>query len=162
MLNGPNVMLGYYEDKEATGEILKDGWFYTGDLGYIDKDGFVFITGRKKNVIVLKNGKNIYPEEIEVLISGLPYAVENMVFGKPREDDYILSLKLVYNEEYVKSKFGDIAEDELKQIIWQDVKEINKTLPNYKHIKNLIITSEPMIKTTTSKVKRYEEIGKEK
>lgn len=157
---GPNVMLGYYEDEEATNEVLKDGWFYTGDLGYIDKDGFIFIAGRKKNVIVLKNGKNIYPEELEMLINDLPYVDESMVFGMPKDDDLVVSVKVVYNETYVKQKFGDISEDALKDIIWKDIKEINSRLTTYKHIKNLIITKEPMIKTTTAKVKRFEEMKK--
>ena len=154
---GPNVMLGYYENKEATDEVLKDGWFHTGDLGYIDKDGFVFITGRKKNVIVLKNGKNIYPEELELLINNLSYVAESMVYGKPKDDDLLLSVKIVYNEEYVKEKYPNISEEKLKEIIWNDIKEINKKLPNYKHIKNLVITNEPMVKTTTAKIKRFEE-----
>lgn len=157
---GPNVMLGYYEMEEETAKVLKDGWFYTGDLGYIDKDGFLFITGRKKNVIVLKNGKNVYPEEIELLISTLPYVSENMVFGAPKDDDLVLSAKIVYNKDYVKEKYGDISESDLKDIIWKDIKKINSGLSNYKHIKNLIITNEPMIKTTTQKVKRFEEIKK--
>ena len=157
---GPNVMLGYYEMLEETAKVLKDGWFYTGDLGYIDKDGFVFITGRKKNVIVLKNGKNIYPEEIEQLVANLPYVEENMVFGKEKDDDLLVSVKIVYNKEYVKEKYNDISEEDLKDIIWKDIKQINKTLPQYKYIKNLIITDEPMIKTTTQKVKRHEEMKK--
>ena len=157
---GPNVMLGYYEMEEETAKVLKDGWFYTGDLGYIDKDGFLFITGRKKNVIVLKNGKNVYPEEIELLISTLPYVSENMVFGAPKDDDLVLSAKIVYNKDYVKEKYGDISESDLKDIIWKDIKKINSGLSNYKHIKNLIITDEPMVKTTTQKVKRFEEIKK--
>lgn len=164
IVKGPNVMLGYYENKEATDDVLKEingeKWFYTGDLGYIDKDGFLFITGRKKNVIVLKNGKNIYPEEIELLVNNLPYVAESMVFGLPKDDDLLLSLKLVYNKEYVKEKYGDINNEDLKQKIWTDIKNINKTLTNYKHIKNLIITDEAMIKTTTAKIKRQEEIKK--
>jgi len=157
----PNVMLGYYDDEEATAEILKEGWFYTGDLGYIDDDGFLFITGRKKNVIVLKNGKNIYPEELEAKLSTLEYVAESMVFGKPKGDDLVISAKIVYNKEYVAEKYPNVNEEELKEIIWKDIKEINKGLTNYKHIKDLIITSEPMIKTSTAKIKRYEEIKKE-
>ena len=153
-------MLGYYEMPEETEKVLKDGWFYTGDLGCIDKDGFIFITGRKKNVIVLKNGKNIYPEEIEQLIANLPYVEENMVFGKEKGDDLLVSVKIVYNKEYVEEKYPNISEEELKEIIWKDIKEINKTLPQYKYIKNLVITEEPMIKTTTAKVKRHEEMKK--
>lgn len=155
---GPNIMLGYYEDGEATNEVLKDGWFHTGDLAKIDKDGFIFITGRKKNVIVLKNGKNVYPEELEVLINNLPYVAESMVFGLPKDDDLVVSVKIVYNENYVKEKYGDISEEELREIIWKDIKEINKGVPTYKYIKNLIVTSEPMVKTTTAKVKRFEEM----
>ena len=157
---GPNIMLGYYEMEEETSKVLKDGWFYTGDLGYIDKDGFLFITGRKKNVIVLKNGKNIYPEEIELLINNLPYSAESMVFGLPKDDDLVLSAKIVYNKDYIEEKYGNISQTDLKDIIWKDIKNINSTLAKYKHIKNLIITDEPMIKTTTQKVKRYEEMKK--
>ena len=154
---GPNVMLGYYEMPEETKKVLKDGWFCTGDLGYLDKDGFLFITGRKKNVIVLKNGKNVYPEELELLINALPYVAESMVFGMPKDDDLVVSVKIVYNKEYVQDKYPNLSQDELKELIWKDIKEINNTLANYKHIKNLIITDEPMIKTTTQKIKRFEE-----
>lgn len=157
---GPNVMLGYYKNEEATEEVLKDGWFHTGDLGYVDKDGYVFITGRKKNVIVLKNGKNVYPEELELLVNNLPYVDECMVFGYPKDDDLIISVKVVYNKEYVEEKFGSISKEKLKDIVWEDIKEINKGLTTYKHMKNLIVTDEPMIKTTTAKVKRFEEIKK--
>ncbi len=157
---GPNVMLGYYENEEATKEVLKDGWFYTGDLGYIDKDGFVFITGRKKNVIVLKNGKNIYPEEIEKKLDKLPYIAESMVFGYPKEDDLMVSAKIVYQKEYIEEKYPQLSKDEIKDMIWKDVKEINQSMPNYKHIKKIVITDEPMIKTTTQKVKRHEEMKK--
>jgi len=154
-------MIGYYENEAATAEVLKDGWFYTGDLGYFDKDGFLYVTSRKKNVIVLKNGKNIYPEELETLVNALPYVEESMVYGKPKGDDLLLSVKIVYNEEYVKEKYPEIAEDGLKEIIWNDIKKINKQMPNYKHMKNLVVTNEPMIKTTTQKVKRFEEIKKD-
>ena len=123
---GPNVMLGYYENKEETDKVLKDGWFYTGDLGYFDKDGFLFITGRKKNVIVLKNGKNIYPEEIEQVISNLSYVAENMVYGKEKDDDLLLSAKIVYNKEYMDEKYPGKTEEEIKEIIWKDIKEIKQ------------------------------------
>lgn len=155
---GPNIMLGYYENEEATNKVLKDGWFHTGDLGYIDKDGYIFITGRMKNVIVLKNGKNVYPEEIEQLINNLPYVEESMVFGKPKDDDLIVSVKIVYNEEYINSKYPGKTEKELEHIVWQDIKRINQELPTYKWMKYLILTKDPMTKTTTAKVKRYEEI----
>lgn len=155
---GPNVMLGYYENEEATSEVLKDGWFYTGDLGYFDEQGYLFITGRKKNVIVLKNGKNIYPEELETLISNLPYVSENMVFGYPKDDDLIVSVKIVLNKEYTEENYKDYKEEQLKTKIWNDIKEINKNMPNYKHIKKMFLSYDPMIKTTTQKVKRFQEI----
>ena len=157
---GPNVMLGYYANEEATKEVLQDGWFHTGDLAYMDKDGYIFIAGRKKNVIVLKNGKNVYPEELELLINNLPYVEESMVFGLPKDDDLVVSVKIVYNKDFVNEKYKNIDEKELKDKIWEDIKQINQGLTNYKHIKNLIITDEPMIKTTTAKVKRQEEIKK--
>ena len=155
-VKGPNVMLGYYENEEATKQVLKDGWFYTGDLGYLGKKGHIYIAGREKSVIVLKNGKNIYPEEIETLISRLPYVAENMVFGYPKGDDLVLSAKIVYNPEYFK---GD-SKNKIQSKIWSDIKQINNNLTIFKHIKKLIVTDEPMIKTTTAKVKRFEEIKK--
>ena len=159
---GPNVMLGYYENEEETNKVLKDGWFYTGDLGYIDKDGFIFITGRQKNMIVLKNGKKIFPEEIETLVNRIDLIDECMVFGMPDEvdkNDVKLSVKVVYNKDEVKQKYGDISFDELRDIIWDRIKnEVNTTVPRYKHIMNMILTDKELIKTTTKKVKRNEEL----
>ena len=157
---GDNVMLGYYEDEEATKEVLKDGWLYTGDLGYMDKDGIFFIAGREKNVIVLKNGKNIYPEELEVLINNLPYVAESMVYGEAKDDDLVVSVKIVYNKEYVASKYPGMPEEEFRDIVWKDIKQINTKLPKYKYMKKLVLTDEPMIKTTTQKVKRQAELKK--
>jgi long-chain acyl-CoA synthetase len=160
---GPTIMSGYYQNEEATNEVLKDGWFYTGDLGYIDTDGYIFITGRKKDVIVLKNGKNIYPEELEILINKLPYVSESLVFGKPdtKKDDLMLSAKIVYNKEIMEETFKDKTAEEYHNLIWQDIKEnVNKQMPAYKAIKEIIVTDEPLIKTTTQKVKRFEEIKK--
>ena len=157
---GPNIMLGYYENEEETNKVIVDGWFHTGDLAYRDKDGFIFITGRKKNVIVLKNGKNVYPEEIETLILGLPYVSEVMVFGNPKDDDLVVSAKIVYNKDYRKNNWHDLTDEQVHELIWNDVKDINKTMPTYKHVKNIITTDEEMIKTTTKKVKRQEEMKK--
>lgn len=162
-LNAPTVMLGYYENEEATKEVLKDGWFYTGDLGYFDKDGFLFITGRKKDVIVLKNGKNIYPEELEILINKLPYVSESIVYGKPdaKDGDLILCSKIVYNKEIIEEMFKDKNKEEYHDIVWQDIRNnINKSMPAYKYIREIIVTDEPLIKTTTQKIKRHEEIKK--
>lgn len=155
---GPCVMLGYYHNEEATKEALKNGWFHTGDLGYYDEDGYLFVSGRKKNVIVLKNGKNVFPEEIEILISKLPYVSENMVYARPKEEDIIVATKIVYNKDIMKEMFPDIQEEDYHDIIWKDIKEINQSMPKYKYIKHLIVTDEPMIKTTTQKIKRHEEL----
>jgi len=158
---GPSVMLGYYENEEATKEVLKDGWFHTGDLGYLDQDGCLFITGRKKDVIVLKNGKNIYPQELEILISKLPYVAENIVFGKPdKNGDLSLCAKIVYNDELMEQTFGTVSKEEYHDLIWTEIKNINHTMPAYKAIHEIVVTDEPLIKTTTQKVKRFEEIAK--
>lgn len=159
VVKGPNVMLGYYDNPTATSEVLRNGWFYTGDLGYYDKDGYLFITGRKKNVIVLKNGKNIYPEELEILISKLPYVDENFVFGMPTKNgDLEINAKIVYNKDLMKELYTGIDIAEYHNIIWNDIKKLNLTLPTYKHIRKIITTDEPMIKTTTQKIKRNEEL----
>ena len=160
-VKGPNVMLGYYENEEATNEVIKDGWFYTGDLAYFDKDGYLFITGRKKDMIVLKNGKKVFPDELEVLINRLDEVKECLVYGIPDnkdKNDIKLSVKVVYDKEEVENKYPNITEEELEKIIWQKIKEINKTFPPYKYIKNMILTDKELIKTTTQKVIRNEEI----
>lgn len=160
-VKGPSVMMGYYKNDEENKKALKDGWFYTGDYAYIDKDGFLFITGRKKDIIVLKNGKNVYPQEIEFLINKLPYVTESLVYQRERSNtDTMLCAKIVYDKDIIKDILGDKKEEEYKNIIWNEIKEINKTLPVFKHIKNIDITTEPFVKTTTQKVKRYEELKK--
>lgn len=162
-VKGPNVMLGYYEMPELTSEVLKDGWFYTGDLGYFDKQGYLYITGRNKNMIVLRNGKKVFPEELELLVNRLEIVEESMVFGMPSKDDkddVKVSVKISYNKEVVKEKYKDKSEEELYQIVWEQIKELNKTFPRYKHIQNMILTSEELIKTTTKKIKRQEEMKK--
>ena len=160
-VKGPSVMMGYYKNDEENKKSLKDGWFYKGDYAYIDKDGFLFITGRKKDIIVLKNGKNVYPQEIEFLINKLPYVTESLVYQRERSNtDTMLCAKIVYDKDIIKDVLGDKKEEEYKNIIWNEIKEINKTLPVFKHIKNIDITTEPFVKTTTQKVKRYEELKK--
>lgn len=160
-VKGPNVMLGYYENEEATNEVLKDGWFYTGDLAYFDKEGYLFLTGRKKDMIVLKNGKKVFPDELETVINRLDEVSECIVYGMPDnkdKNDIKLSVKVVYDAEVVKEKYPDLPKEELEEVIWQKIKEINKTFPPYKYIKNMILTNQELIKTTTKKVKRNEEI----
>ncbi len=162
-VKGDTVMEGYVDNKEATAEVIRDGWFYTGDLGYFDQDGFLFITGRKKNVIVLKNGKNIYPEEIEAMINDIPGVKESFVFGKPEKEDKVdlkLATKVVYDIEVMQNEFGLQKETEIHEKIWKQIKEINKKMPTYKYVKELILTQDELIKTTTQKVKRFEELKK--
>lgn len=160
-VKGPNVMLGYYEMQEETNRVLKDGWFYTGDLGYKDEEGYLYITGRNKNMIVLKNGKKVFPEEIETILNRQELVLESMVFGLPEKDDkndVKLAVKIVYDKEIVLEKYPGKTEEELYKIIWEQIKEVNKTFPKYKHIQKMLLSSEEMIKTSTKKVKRQEEL----
>ena len=160
MAKGPTVMLGYYQNEEATKETIEpDGWLHTGDLAKIDKDGYIFITGRKKFVIVLKNGKNIYPEELEALINKIEGVKESFVYGRPEDDgDYKICAKIVYDAEVMQEIYNKQNEDEIKEIIWNEVKKINKQMPAYKYIRDIIVTEKDLIKTTTQKIKRHEEI----
>ena len=162
-VKGPNVMLEYYENKEATEKVLKDGWFQTGDLARIDEDGYIFICGRKKSVIVLKNGKNIFPEEMETLINKEDGVEESFIFGKPISkdpNDIKIFVKIVYNKESFEGK----TETEINEYFNEKIKSINKTMPHYKAIRGIIISDKPLIKTTTNKIKReknLEQIMKE-
>lgn len=161
VVKGPSVMLGYYNNEEATKKALIDGWFYTGDLAKIDEDGYIYICGRKKNVIVLKNGKNIFPEEIENLVNRIEGVKESFIFGKSikeDKDDIRIHVKIVYDEEIIKQAYKVDTQEEIYKAIKNKVKEINKTMPAYKTIKSIILTQTPLIKTTTSKIKRQEEL----
>ena len=161
LVKGPSVMLGYYKNDEENKKAFKDGWFKTGDYGYIDEKGFIYVTGRKKDIIVLRNGKNVYPQEIEFLINKIPYVVESLVYQRERNNtDTMLCAKIVYDKEIIKEQLGDKTEKEYSDIIWKKIKEINKELPVFKHIKNITITTEPLMKTTTQKIKRSEELKK--
>lgn len=160
VFKAPNIMMGYYEDEEATKAVIKDGWFYSGDYGYIDEAGFVYITGRKKNMIVLKNGKKIFPEEIEENINKIDLVEDCFVFGFPKNDDVILSVKIKYNQDVANKNYPDASRNEIEKIIWDKVKEANKLVPKYKYIKNMIVTDEEFAKTTTNKIKRHEEMKK--
>lgn len=164
---GPSIMSGYYENDEETARTLVDGWLHTGDLAYTDKDGFVFLCGRKKNVIVLKNGKNVYPEELEVLVSNLPYVEECMVYGEPRGNDgdetnLAVCVKIVYNPEYMAEHYEAESKDRIDKVIKADIETINDTLPVYKQMLRVVTTDQEMVKTTTGKIKRYAEMAKQK
>ncbi len=158
-VKGPSVMLGYYKDDEANAKVFKDGWFFTGDLGYIDADGFLHLTGRKKNVIVTKNGKNIYPEEIETLLNRSNYILECMVYGKTKDNDDEINVTASIFPDYekIKEEFGEISKDELKKLLQNEIKAVNKSLVTYKYVKDFSIREEEFAKTTTRKIKRYME-----
>lgn len=159
LVKGPSVMIGYYHNDEENKKAFVDGWFRTGDYGYITNDGFIYVTGRKKDIIVLRNGKNVYPQEIEFLINKLLYVTESLVYQREKDKtDTMLCAKIVYDKDIIKEKLGEKTEKEYKDCIWNEIKEINKQLPVFKHIKKITITTEPFIKTTTQKVKRYEEL----
>ena len=159
LVKGPNVMLGYYNMPDETAKVLKDGWFHTGDIGRIDDQGFLYITGRCKSVIVTKNGKNIYPEEVEYYLNDNPLVSESLVLGIQKDDDdetYINAQILPNIEaitEYLKGAVP--TKDEIKKIMSDIVASVNSKLPNYKHIKGFIIRDKEFEKTTTQKIKRY-------
>ncbi len=162
---GPNVMLGYYKNPQATEEVLKDGWFHTGDLGYVDEDNFIYITGRKKNVIITKNGKNVFPEEIEYYLSNVPYIAESMVWGEEGEDgtnDTSIVATVTLDVEEVTEKLGEnYTEEAARGLVWEEVDKINEELPYYKKIKKLNIRKEDFEKTTGKKIKRFVASNKE-
>ena len=157
VVKGPNVMLGYYNDEEATKEVLEDGWFRTGDLAKIDEDGYIFICGRKKSVIVLKNGKNIFPEEMEALVNKIEGVKESFIFGKQQsddKDDIKINVKIVFDREIMQEAYKVTTDEEIYKVLAEKVKEVNQIMPKYKAIRGILISEEPLLKTTTSKIKR--------
>ncbi|MBE7037943.1 MAG: long-chain fatty acid--CoA ligase [Ruminococcaceae bacterium] len=160
---GSNVMIGYYKNQEETDKVIVDGWFHTGDLGYMDDEGFCHITGRKKSVIVTSNGKNIFPEELEIFLNENEYILESMVYGEENEQDgetYLCAL-IVPKYDEIKKTFGeDVSDDKVKELIEEAVKSVNKRNPLYKYIRKYEIRENELIKTTTGKIKRYLEIPK--
>ena len=162
LAKGPNIMLGYYENEEATKSTLdKEGWLHTGDLARIDKDGYIYISGRKKSVIVLNNGKNVYPEEIENLLNKVEGIKESLIYEKKEDDgDIKVCSKIVYDKDLIKELYNIEGEDSIREFLWNKVKEVNNLMPKYKYVKEMIITEEELIKTTTLKIKRHEEMKK--
>jgi len=165
-IKGSNVMLGYYEDEEETKKALTDGWFHSGDLGYINDEGYLFLTGRCKNLIITGNGKNVYPEEIETLVNKIGYVNESMVYAvqDPRDEkEQIIAVKVTLDNVYLEDKFGKgniPSDEELHKLIWEEIKEVNKKLSSFKWIKQLEIKKDDFVKTTTMKIKRHEELKK--
>ena len=168
LIKTPTLMIGYYENEEETKKVIdKDGYFHSGDIGYIDKDGYIFITGRSKNVIVTQNGKNIYPEEIEGLLDKVDEIKEALVYGKKPEEgskkdqkELIITARIIPDYDKIKELHGNISDEEIKDLIWQKIKEVNKKLTSYKAIKDLEIKEGEFEKTSTMKIKRYKELNK--
>ena len=167
LIKSETLMLGYYEDEQATKEAIVDGYFHSGDIGYLDDEGYLFITGRCKNVIVTQNGKNIYPEEIELMLGNIPEIKESMVYGKQdlekkNDKELIITAKVIPNYDEIARIHGkDLTDEQVYDIIWEKIKEVNRKLTSYKAIKKLEIKKDEFEKTTTMKIKRYVEIKKE-
>ena len=166
---GDNVMLGYYKNPKKTAEVIKDGWLHTEDLAYKDKRGDYVICGRSKNLIVTKNGKKIFPEELEALVNNIPEVKESLVYEKENKEDVtnpMVAVIVAIDEEHLKEKYGKKrpTNEALQEKIWKDIKDINRTLVSYKAIRNLKIKEGEFEKTTTLKIKRFiemEEIKKQ-
>jgi len=158
--SGPNVMLGYYKNPKATEEVLRDNWFYTGDYGYFDDDGFLHISGRKKNVIIAKNGKNVFPEELEELINRIPFVLESVVYpAKTINNDEVIGAIIVPNAEefieYAQKHNVELTNELIENVINREIKDLNKTLPLFKQVRLITIQQQEFEKTTTQKIKRY-------
>lgn len=166
-IKSPTLMMGYYEDEEETKKVInEEGYFNSGDIGYIDQDGYIFITGRSKNVIVTQNGKNIYPEEIEMLIDKIEEVKESMIYGKTPENktkkedkELIITARVLPDYEKIEEIHGNLSEEEVRNLIWTKIKEVNKKLTSYKAVKNLEIKQGEFEKTSTMKIKRYKELN---
>lgn len=154
VVKGENVMVGYYNNPEATAAVFTDdGWFKTGDIGYMDKDGYIYITGRKKNVIILSNGKNVFPEEIEEHLSDRSDVIgESVVLGRPNASGETVITAVIYpNPDFSKGK----TKEEVEAAVREAVTEVNKSLPVYKQVRDTELRDTEFEKTTTRKIKRF-------
>ena len=162
IVKGDIVMKGYYKNKKETQKVLKNNWLYTGDMGYIDKDGFLYITGRKKNIIVTAGGKNVYPEEIEEKLNSSDFILESLVYGlatseRDRAEKIVALIVPDYEkiENHFKSLNINLTDEKLIELIKNEIKNVNDKLPIYKRISNFKIHPEEFVKTSTRKIKRY-------
>ena len=165
VISTDTLMMGYYEDEDATAEVIETDengrrWFHSGDLGYVDEDGYVYITGRMKSVIVTQNGKNIYPEELELLLSDIAIVAECMVYGRESADgrDLTITARVIPDYDRIRAEYGEISIPEIHELLMKEIRRINKRTTNYKAIKAVEIKDGPFIKTSTQKIKRYAEI----
>ncbi len=161
IIKGPVVMKGYYKNEEATNEVLRDGWLYTGDSGYLDRDGFLYITGRLKSMIVTKGGKNIFPEEIELVLSQSPYIAEVLVVGRydPSKKDEVPYAIIYPNYEELeliaKERGFELTDEKIREILKREIQELSRELADYKRVKDFELRKEEFPKTSTRKIKRY-------
>ncbi len=160
VVRGPSVMMGYYKNEEATRQVLKDGWFATGDYGCFDADGFLHISGRKKNVIVASNGKNVFPEELEDQVNAIPFVLESAVYGaKGPNSDEEICVMVVPNAEtflaYADKTGNQLTKEWIEDVINQEIRALNRKLPLYKQIRRVRIKDSEFEKTTSMKIKRY-------
>ena len=161
VVRGSSVMLGYYENEKVNNKSLQDGWFYTGDLAKIDEEGYIFICGRKKSVIVLKNGKNIFPEEMENLVNKIEGIKESFIFGKIQSNDennIKINVKIVFDRDVIKDVYKVEKDEDIYKVLSKKIKEVNQTMPSYKAIRGIMQKEEPLIRTTTNKIKRQENL----
>ena len=164
-LKGDNVMLGYYKNPEETARTVREGWFYTGDQGYVDEEDFIYITGRKKNVIIASNGKNVFPEELEYYLSLSPFIAESMVWGAEdeRSGDIVIVAAIRPETDDIREVLGDEKADDpetVKELLWKEVDKVNEQMPMFKKIKKIVVRNEEFEKNTSKKIKRFAEANK--
>ena len=164
-LKGDNVMLGYYKNPEETARTVRDGWFYTGDQGYVDEEDFIYITGRKKNVIIASNGKNVFPEELEYYLSLSPFIAESMVWGAEdeRSGDIVIVAAIRPETDDIREVLGDEKADDpetVKELLWKEVDKVNEQMPMFKKIKKIVVRNEEFEKNTSKKITRFAEANK--
>lgn len=158
-IKGPNIMMGYYQQPEETAKAIdEEGWFHTGDLGYIDDDGYAYLTGRQKNVIITKNGKNVYPEELEYQISNIDFVEESFVFGQESsiDSDVVITASVKVDEDAVREILGEgCSDDDTRKLIWSEIDAINEAAPLYRKIRKVILRKSAFVKNTSQKIIRF-------
>ena len=163
-IKGPNIMMGYYQQPEETAKAIdEEGWFHTGDLGYIDDDGYAYLTGRQKNVIITKNGKNVYPEELEYQISNIDFVEESFVFGQESsiDSDVVITASVKVDEDAVREILGEgCSDDDTRKLIWSEIDAINEAAPLYRKIRKVILRKSAFVKNTSQKIIRFAEENK--